>query len=117
MVLTQLTDFCEQHAIRNMALKGSYIKRFYPQPEMRYMVDIDFLIQQDCENAVHAFLLKNGVKEIPAKNETFNTDVHEAITTFPAPSDDLKGKIIDCVSKGYTLNDKVIRFSKVVVGE
>lgn len=62
MVLTQLTDFCEQHAIRNMALKGSYIKRFYPQPEMRYMVDIDFLIQQDCENAVHAFLLKNGYK-------------------------------------------------------
>jgi len=63
------------------------------------------------------FLLQNGVKAIPTENETFNTDLHEAITLFPAPSDELKGKIIDCVSKGYTLNEKVIRFSKVVVGE
>jgi molecular chaperone GrpE len=50
-------------------------------------------------------------------NEVFDTDLHEAITTIPAPAEDLKGKIVDCVSKGYTLNDKVIRFSKVVVGE
>jgi molecular chaperone GrpE len=64
-----------------------------------------------------AFLLQNGVKAIPTENETFNTDLHEAITTFPAPTEDMKGKIIDCASKGYTLNDKVIRFSKVVVGE
>ena len=64
-----------------------------------------------------AFLLQNGVKAIPTENEVFDTDLHEAITTFPAPTDDLKGKIIDCASKGYTLNEKVIRFSKVVVGE
>ncbi|MEI8086340.1 MAG: nucleotide exchange factor GrpE [Paludibacter sp.] len=64
-----------------------------------------------------AFLLQNGIKPIPDQNEVFNTEFHEAITTFPAPSEELKGKIIDCVSKGYTLNDKVIRFSKVVVGE
>lgn len=64
-----------------------------------------------------AFLLQNGVKVIPAENEVFNTDLHEAVTTFPAPSDELKGKIIDCLTKGYTLNDKVIRFAKVVVGE
>jgi len=64
-----------------------------------------------------AFLLQNGVKAIPDVNEPFDTEFHEAITTFPAPSEDMKGKIIDCVSKGYTLNDKVIRFSKVVVGE
>jgi len=68
-------------------------------------------------NKFIAFLLQNGVKSIPTENEIFNTDIHEAITTFPAPSEDLKGKIVDCVSKGYTLNDKVIRFSKVVVGE
>ena len=68
-------------------------------------------------NKFIAFLLQNGVKAIPTENEDFNTDIHEAITTFPAPSEDLKGKIIDCASKGYTLNDKVIRFSKVVVGE
>lgn len=64
-----------------------------------------------------AFLQQNGVKSIPTENETFDTEFHEAITTFPAPTEEQKGKIIDCVSKGYTLNDKVIRFSKVVVGE
>lgn len=64
-----------------------------------------------------SFLMQNGVKAIPTENETFDTDLHEAITTFPAPTEELKGKIIDCVSKGYTLNEKVIRFSKVVVGE
>ncbi len=64
-----------------------------------------------------AFLLQHGVKSIPTENEVFNTDLHEAITTFPAPSEELKGKIMDCVSKGYTMNEKVIRYSKVVVGE
>ena len=64
-----------------------------------------------------AFLIQNGVKAIPTENEVFNTEFHEAITTFPAPSEDQKGKIIDCASKGYTMNDKVIRYSKVVVGE
>ncbi len=68
-------------------------------------------------NKFIAFLLQNGVKAIPTDNEDFNTDLHEAITTFPAQDEALKGKIIDCVSKGYTLNEKVIRFSKVVVGE
>jgi molecular chaperone GrpE len=64
-----------------------------------------------------SFLIQNGVKAIPTENENFNTEFHEAITTFPAPTEEMKGKIIDCVSKGYTLNEKVIRFSKVVVGE
>ena len=68
-------------------------------------------------NKFVAFLLQNGVKAIPTENENFDTDLHEAITTFPAPTEELKGKIIDCVSKGYTMNEKVIRFSKVVVGE
>jgi len=64
-----------------------------------------------------SFLLQNGIKAIPTENETFDTQFHEAITTFPAPSEELKGKIIDCVAKGYTMNEKVIRYSKVVVGE
>jgi len=68
-------------------------------------------------NKFISFLTQNGIKAIPTENETFDTDLHEAITTFPAPSEELKGKIIDCVAKGYTLNEKVIRFSKVVVGE
>lgn len=64
-----------------------------------------------------SYLSENGVQAIPTENEVFNTDLHEAITTLPAPSEELKGKIIDCVSKGYTLREKVIRYSKVVVGE
>ena len=63
------------------------------------------------------FLKQNGVKEIEAKGKEFDTDLHEAITKIPAPSEDLKDKIVDVVQKGYYLNDKVIRFSKVVIGE
>jgi molecular chaperone GrpE len=63
------------------------------------------------------FVNQQGVKEIPAKDQVFDTDLHEAITNIPAPTPEMKGKVIDCVEKGYMLNDKVIRFSKVVVGE
>ena len=64
-----------------------------------------------------SFLNANGVKAIATENEPFDVDVHEAVTMFPAPSEEMKGKIIDCLSKGYMLNDKVIRYDKVVVGE
>ena len=57
-----------------------------------------------------------GLAVIPAKGETFDTDFHEAVTQFPAPSDEQKGKVIDVVQTGYTLNGKVIRYAKVVVG-
>jgi len=63
------------------------------------------------------FIEQNGVKEIDAIGQEFDTDLHEAITKIPAPSDDLKGKIVDVVQKGYMLNDKVIRYAKVVIGE
>lgn len=62
------------------------------------------------------FLKQNGVAAISTDDGVFDTEVHEAITQIPAPSDDLKGKIIDCIQRGYTLNEKVIRHSKVVVG-
>ncbi|MCH5230159.1 MAG: nucleotide exchange factor GrpE, partial [Muribaculaceae bacterium] len=68
-------------------------------------------------NKFIAFLDKNNVKTIETETADFDTEFHEAITTFPAPSEELKGKIIDCTQKGYTLADKVIRFAKVVVGE
>lgn len=68
-------------------------------------------------NKFQEFLKQNGIKEIEAKEQSFDTDLHEAITTIPAPSEELKGKIVDVVQKGYYLNDKVIRFSKVVIGE
>lgn len=63
------------------------------------------------------FLKQNGVKEIEAKEKDFDTDLHEAITKIPAPTEELKGKVVDVIQKGYILNDKVIRFSKVVIGE
>jgi len=68
-------------------------------------------------NKFQDFLKQNGVREIEAKDQPFDTDLHEAITKFPAPSEDMKGKIIDVVQKGYYLNDKVIRHAKVVIGE
>lgn len=61
-------------------------------------------------------LAQKGLKEMESINTAFNTDYHEAITKIPAPDEDMKGKVIDELEKGYTLNDKVIRFAKVVVG-
>ena len=63
------------------------------------------------------FLMRNGVKVIETKEKPLDTDFHEAIAVIPAPDKSLKGKILDCVQTGYTLNDKVIRHAKVVVGE
>jgi len=68
-------------------------------------------------NKFREYLVRQGIKEIECKNCEFNVDEHEAITRFPAPSDELKGKIIDVVEKGYYYHDKVIRFAKVVIGE
>lgn len=64
-----------------------------------------------------SILGQNGVKIIETKDCGLDTDYHEAIAMIPAPSDEQKGKIIDCVQTGYTLNEKVIRHAKVVVGE
>lgn len=68
-------------------------------------------------NKFKDFLTQNGVKEIETESKEFNLDLHEAVTKIPAPAEELKGKIVDVIKKGYLLNDKVIRYSKVVVGE
>lgn len=68
-------------------------------------------------NKFMATLAQNGVKVIETKDKPLDTDYHEAIAVVPAPTEELKGKILDCVQTGYTLNDKVIRHAKVVVGE
>ena len=68
-------------------------------------------------NKFMAVLAQNGVKVIETKDQQLDTDYHEAIAVIPAPSEEQKGKILDCVQTGYTLNDKVIRHAKVVVGE
>ena len=59
---------------------------------------------------------EQGVKKIETETADFNVDLHEAIAQVPAPSDELKGKVMDCVKTGYTLNDKVIRHAQVAVG-
>jgi molecular chaperone GrpE len=63
------------------------------------------------------FLKQNGIKEIESMNSNFNVDLHEAVAKVPVGEDDKKGKVVEVVLKGYYLQDKVLRFSKVVVGE
>lgn len=68
-------------------------------------------------NKLIKYLEAKGVKPIETTGETFNADIAEAIAMIPAPSEDLKGKILDTTQKGYMINDKVLRHAKVVVGE
>ena len=65
----------------------------------------------------NGFLSQQGVKEIEAMNKAFDTDLHEAITKIPAPTKKLKGKVVDVIQKGYYLNERVLRYAKVVIGE
>ena len=62
------------------------------------------------------YLKTKGLERIEAKGEVFDTELHEAVTLFPAPTEDLKGKVIDVAQTGYTLGGKVLRFAKVIVG-
>jgi molecular chaperone GrpE len=70
------------------------------------------LIQYKLKN----LLAQKGLKEMEARGAAFDADLHEAITSIPSPTDELKGKVVDVLEKGYFLNDKVARFAKVVVG-
>lgn len=63
------------------------------------------------------FLKQNGIKEIESLNTNFNVDLHEAVANLPVQEEDKKGKVVDVVLKGYYLQDKVLRFAKVIVGE
>ena len=68
-------------------------------------------------NKLVKYLESQGVKAMESTGVEFNADFHEAIATIPAPSEDLKGKVIDTTQKGYMLNDKVLRHAKVAVGD
>lgn len=68
-------------------------------------------------NKLKGTLEKKGLKCMDSQGKDFDTDFHEAITEIPAPTEDLKSKVVDVVEKGYTLNEKVIRYAKVVVGK
>jgi molecular chaperone GrpE len=67
-------------------------------------------------NKMKNILIQKGLEPMETNGTIFNSDIHEAITNIPAPTEDLKGKIVDELEKGYLLNGKVIRFAKVVVG-
>ncbi|MBQ8271033.1 MAG: nucleotide exchange factor GrpE [Bacteroidaceae bacterium] len=68
-------------------------------------------------NKFIGILKQNGLQKIETEGEDFNTDYHEAIALVPTPDESLKGKVLDCIQTGYTLNEKVIRHAKVAVGE
>jgi molecular chaperone GrpE len=68
-------------------------------------------------NKLKSLLNSKGLKAMETINTEFNPDIHEAITEIPAPTEDLKGRVIDEIQKGYYLNDKIIRYAKVVVGK
>ncbi|MDR3047327.1 MAG: nucleotide exchange factor GrpE [Bacteroidales bacterium] len=68
-------------------------------------------------NKLHQLLKKNSVTEIGAKGEVFDTDIHEAIAHIPVTEESEKGKVVDVTQKGYKINDKIIRYAKVVVGD
>lgn len=68
-------------------------------------------------NKLLKYLADNGVKPMESTGQPFDPDFHEAIATIPAPTDDLKGKVVDTTTRGYMINDKVLRHAKVAVGE
>ena len=81
----------------------------------------DVEVMKDGFNLIYNKLLnmlkRIDVTEIEAKGEVFDTDLHEAVTHFPTPNEEEKGKVIDVTEKGYKIKDKVIRYAKVVVGQ
>lgn len=100
-ILPVLDDF--ERALANMA-KDESAKEILTGIELIY-------------NKFVSALKQNGLHKIETEGQVFDTDFHEAIAMVPAPSEELKGKVLDCVQTGYILNDKVIRHAKVAVGE
>ena len=68
-------------------------------------------------NKLYKALEQQGIKEMESTGQDFDPELHEALTKIPAPTEDMKGKVIDTIEKGYYLNDKIIRYAKVIVGE
>ncbi len=88
------------------------------QKSMQNATDIDAVKEgiQLIKDKFVKILDAKGLVVIDTENQPFDTELHEAITQIPSPSEDMKGKVIDCVEKGYKLGEKVIRYSKVVIG-
>jgi len=88
-------------------------KQFETSDDVKELKEGVVLIFNKLRNKLQA----RGLKAMESINTDFNTDLHEAVTEIPAPTNEMKGKVIDEVVKGYYLNDKIIRFAKVVVGK
>ena len=86
--------------------------------QMRKAEDVQAVVEgvELIQKKFMGILEKQGVKPIETKNADFDVEVHEAIAQFPAPSEEMKNKVVDCTLKGYKLNEKVIRHAQVVVG-
>ena len=86
--------------------------------QMRKAEDVQAVVEgvELIQKKFMGILEKQGVKPIETKDADFDVEVHEAIAQFPAPSEELKNKVVDCTLKGYKLNEKVIRHAQVVVG-
>lgn len=93
-----------ERALQNMQSENEEVKVLFEGVELIY-------------NKLLKLLQQEGLEKIITQEQEFNTDFHEAIALVPAPNDEQKGKILDCVQNGYKLNDKVIRHAKVVVGQ
>ncbi len=93
----------------------------FQRQEKYFKPDTDVTTLKEGVDLIHnkltSILQNKGLNAIESLGKEFDTDFHEAITKIPAPSEDLKGKVVDEIEKGYVLNGKVIRFAKVVVGE
>ena len=86
---------------------------------MNEQADVESLRQgvEIIYNKFDKYLKGNGVEAIDSDKADFDTELHEAVANFPTPDEELKGKVIDTVQKGYKINDKVLRHAKVVVGQ
>lgn len=104
-VITDLLDVLDDLERAEKQLESSEIKDAVREGLM--------LVFNKLRNKLYA----KGLKPMETLHQEFNPDLHDAISEIPAPSDDLKGKILDEVAKGYYLNDKIIRHAKVVVGK
>jgi molecular chaperone GrpE len=87
-------------------------KKFAEGKENAWDTGVDLVYQK-----LYTVLRNKGLEAMDSTGSDFDAELHEAITEIPAPNDDLKGKVVDTVEKGYRLNDKIIRHAKVVVGK
>ena len=106
----QLSETCAQKTIEKILPVVDDFDRAAQQEELTEGISLVY-------NKLLSTLENLGVKAMESTGQPFNPDEHEAITEIPAPTEELKGKVVDTIEKGYFLHDKILRFAKVVVGK